>query len=54
MKTIAAACLLDWIAGDPEWQSDERRRREGIPVSKGIWQQLTLLAESLNVPVAVG
>jgi adenosylcobinamide-phosphate synthase len=19
MNTIAAACLLDWIAGDPEW-----------------------------------
>jgi len=42
------------IAGDPEWKSDERRRREGIPVSRGIWQQLSLLAESLNVPVAVG
>ena len=42
------------IAGDPEWRSDEQRRREGIPVSRGIWQQLTQLAESLNVPVPVG
>ena len=42
------------IAGDPEWRSDEQRRRDGIPVSRGIWQQLTLLAQSLNVPVPVG
>jgi LDH2 family malate/lactate/ureidoglycolate dehydrogenase len=42
------------IAGDPEWHSDEQRRRDGIPVARGIWQQLTQLAESLNVPVPVG
>jgi LDH2 family malate/lactate/ureidoglycolate dehydrogenase len=42
------------IAGDPEWRSDEQRRRDGIPVSKGIWQQLTQLGESLNVAVPVG
>jgi LDH2 family malate/lactate/ureidoglycolate dehydrogenase len=42
------------IAGDPEWRSEEQRRREGIPVSRGIWQQLTQLAESLNVAVPVG
>lgn len=39
------------IAGDPEWRSDERRRREGIPVARGIWEQLTKLGESLNVAV---
>jgi LDH2 family malate/lactate/ureidoglycolate dehydrogenase len=42
------------IAGDPEWRSDEQRRREGVPVARGIWQQLSLLAESLNVAVPVG
>ena len=42
------------IAGDPEWRSQERRLRDGIPVARGIWQQLTLLAESLNVTVPVG
>ena len=42
------------IAGDPEWRSDEERRREGIPVARGIWQQLVQLAESLNVAVPVG
>jgi LDH2 family malate/lactate/ureidoglycolate dehydrogenase len=41
------------IAGDPEWRSEEQRCREGIPVSRGIWQQLTQLAESLNVSVPV-
>jgi LDH2 family malate/lactate/ureidoglycolate dehydrogenase len=39
------------IAGDPEWRSEEQRRRDGIPVARGIWQQLTQLAESLNVTV---
>jgi LDH2 family malate/lactate/ureidoglycolate dehydrogenase len=42
------------IAGDPEWRSDEQRRRDGVPVARGIWEQLTVLAESLNVPVPVG
>jgi LDH2 family malate/lactate/ureidoglycolate dehydrogenase len=42
------------IAGDPEWRSDAQRRRDGVPVSRGIWEQLSQLAESLNVPVPVG
>ncbi len=42
------------IAGDPEWRTEERRRRDGIPVSNGIWQQLRQLGESLNVAVPVG
>jgi LDH2 family malate/lactate/ureidoglycolate dehydrogenase len=42
------------IAGDPEWRTDAERRRDGVPVARGIWQQLSLLAESLNVAVPVG
>lgn len=43
------------IAGEPEWRSEEIRRREGIPISRGIWNQLTELARSLNVaPPASG
>ena len=42
------------IAGDPEWRSDAERRRDGIPVARGIWEQLTLLGQSLNVTVPVG
>lgn len=39
------------IAGDPEWRSDEQRRRDGVPVARGIWTELTKLADSLNVAV---
>jgi LDH2 family malate/lactate/ureidoglycolate dehydrogenase len=39
------------IAGDPEWRSEEQRRREGIPVARGIWEELTRLGQSLNVAV---
>lgn len=39
------------IAGDPEWRTEAIRLRDGIPVSRGIWDQLTQLAESLNVSV---
>jgi LDH2 family malate/lactate/ureidoglycolate dehydrogenase len=42
------------IAGDPEWRSDAQRRRDGVPVSRGIWEQLSQLAATLNVPVPVG
>jgi LDH2 family malate/lactate/ureidoglycolate dehydrogenase len=42
------------IAGDPEWRTEEQRRRDGIPVSRGIWQQLSQLGQSLNVAVPVG
>lgn len=37
------------VAGDPEWRTEEIRRRDGIPVARGIWEQLAKLAESLNV-----
>lgn len=39
------------IAGDPEWRTEEQRLAGGIPVAQGIWDQLTLLAGRLNVPV---
>jgi LDH2 family malate/lactate/ureidoglycolate dehydrogenase len=42
------------IAGDPEWRTEAERRRNGIPVARGIWQQLSLLAGTLNVSVPVG
>lgn len=37
------------VAGEPEWRTEALRRRDGIPVSRGIWEQLARLAESLNV-----
>lgn len=39
------------IAGDPEWRSEEQRLRDGIPVARGIWDQLAGLAQELNVAV---
>lgn len=39
------------VAGEPEWRAEAIRRRDGIPVSRGIWDQLSKLATSLNVPV---
>jgi LDH2 family malate/lactate/ureidoglycolate dehydrogenase len=42
------------IAGDPEWRFEEQRRRDGIPVARGIWEELIKLGESLNVGVPLG
>ena len=39
------------IAGDPEWRMEEQRLRDGIPVARGIWDQLTGLAGNLKVPL---
>lgn len=39
------------IAGDPEWRAEETRRRDGIPISNGIWQQLTTLASRLGLAI---
>jgi len=39
------------VAGDPEWRMEERRRREGIPISDGVWKNLTTAARTLQVPL---
>jgi LDH2 family malate/lactate/ureidoglycolate dehydrogenase len=39
------------IAGDPEWRTEEKRLAGGIPIARGIWEQLTQLAGRLNVPI---
>jgi LDH2 family malate/lactate/ureidoglycolate dehydrogenase len=39
------------VAGDPEWRAEAQRRRDGIPLSEGVWQNLTLAAEKLGVPL---
>jgi len=39
------------IAGDPEWRTEAKRLANGIPIARGIWDQLTQLAERLNVAV---
>jgi LDH2 family malate/lactate/ureidoglycolate dehydrogenase len=37
------------VAGDPEWRVEEQRRRDGIPLSDGAWQNLSAAALKLGV-----
>ena len=39
------------VAGEPEWRVEEQRRRDGIPVSEGAWQNLVQAAQKLDVAV---
>ncbi len=39
------------VAGEPEWRIEVQRRREGIPVSDGAWQNLVQVAQKLGVAV---
>jgi LDH2 family malate/lactate/ureidoglycolate dehydrogenase len=39
------------VAGEPEWRSEEIRRRDGIPVARGVWDKLSKIAAGLNVAV---
>jgi LDH2 family malate/lactate/ureidoglycolate dehydrogenase len=39
------------IAGDPEWRTEQARLRDGIPVARGIWNELGALAQRLNVGI---
>ena len=43
------------IAGEPEWRSEEKRRREGTPIPAGLWRVLSTVAQRHNVvPPAPG
>jgi len=39
------------IPGEPEWESKERRERDGIPIPEETWDQMTKLAEELGVNI---
>jgi LDH2 family malate/lactate/ureidoglycolate dehydrogenase len=39
------------VAGEPEWRAEQQRRRDGITLSEGVWQNLTEAAKKLNVAV---
>ena len=39
------------VAGEPEWRAEEQRRRDGIPLSDGVWQNLVAAAQKLSVAV---
>lgn len=38
------------VAGDPEWRMEAERRRNGIPVGQGTWNELVKTAAGLGVP----
>ena len=53
VKSSSAAAGYNEIlmAGDPEWRAEEQRRRDGIPISDGVWQNLVQVARTLKVPL---
>jgi LDH2 family malate/lactate/ureidoglycolate dehydrogenase len=53
MKSSAPAKGFDevLVAGEPEWRTEQERRKEGIPISPGIWQDLTTIAARHGIPV---
>jgi LDH2 family malate/lactate/ureidoglycolate dehydrogenase len=42
------------VAGDPEWRAEEIRRRDGIPLSEGVWAKLKEAALRLGVVLPSG
>ena len=42
------------VAGDPEWRTENERRRQGIPLGDGTWKTLVETAEKLGVPIPAG
>jgi LDH2 family malate/lactate/ureidoglycolate dehydrogenase len=37
------------IAGEPEWRTQENRKRDGIPLPKGVWKHLVELGASVQL-----
>jgi L-2-hydroxycarboxylate dehydrogenase (NAD+) len=43
-----------WVAGEPEWECEQRRRRDGIPLAPGLVRQLRETAAAAGVPFRLG
>ncbi|PYM67794.1 MAG: malate dehydrogenase [Candidatus Rokuibacteriota bacterium] len=43
-----------YVAGEPEWECEQRRRREGIPLAPGLVAQLSTVAAEAGVPFNLG
>jgi LDH2 family malate/lactate/ureidoglycolate dehydrogenase len=39
-----------WVAGEPEWECERRRRRDGIPLAPGLVRQLRDVAAATGIP----
>jgi LDH2 family malate/lactate/ureidoglycolate dehydrogenase len=42
-----------WVAGEPEWECERRRRRDGIPLAPGLVRQLRQVAAATGVPFSL-
>jgi LDH2 family malate/lactate/ureidoglycolate dehydrogenase len=42
-----------WVAGEPEWECEQRRRRDGIPLAPGLVAQLRDVAAAAGVPFSL-
>jgi len=51
LKSSAPAPGYDEVllAGEPEWRTEEKRRRDGIPVPVGLWEVLSAVASKHGV-----
>jgi LDH2 family malate/lactate/ureidoglycolate dehydrogenase len=38
------------VAGDPQWKNAEKRRQEGIPVGRGLLNQVRQIAQAAAAP----
>ncbi len=43
-----------YVAGEPEWECEQRRRRDGIPLAPGLVAQLREVAKATGVPFSLG
>ena len=43
-----------YVAGEPEWECEQRRRREGIPLAPGLVNQLRQVSVEAGVPFTLG
>jgi len=43
-----------WVAGEPEWECEKKRRTEGIPLAPGLVAQLRALAGELGISFTLG
>ena len=43
-----------YVAGEPEWECEARRRREGIPIAPGLVEQLRALSADMAIPFTLG
>ena len=43
-----------YVAGEPEWECEHRRRREGIPLAPGLVSQLREVSAETAIPFTLG